>query len=37
MAGLLHDIGKLTIPDEVLNKTGKLTDEEFEMIRQHPL
>ena len=37
LAGLLHDIGKLTIPEEVLNKQGKLTDEEFDMIRQHPL
>ena len=37
LAGLLHDIGKLSIPEEVLNKQGKLTDEEFDMIRQHPL
>lgn len=37
IAGLFHDIGKLTIPDEVLNKQGKLTEEEFELIRQHPL
>ena len=36
LAGLLHDIGKTQIPDEVLNKTGALTDEEFNMIRQHP-
>lgn len=34
--GLLHDIGKLSIPDEVLNKPGKLTDEEFELIKSHP-
>ena len=35
LAGLLHDIGKTKIPDEVLNN-GKLTDEEFQMIRNHP-
>ncbi len=37
LAGLLHDVGKLSIPEEILNKQGKLTDEEFDMIRQHPL
>lgn len=36
LAGLLHDIGKTKIPDEVLNKDGKLTDEEFQTIRNHP-
>lgn len=36
LAGLLHDIGKTKIPDEVLNKDGKLTDEEFQMIHNHP-
>ena len=37
LAGLLHDIGKLNIPEEVLFKEGKLTDEEFAMIKKHPL
>jgi HD-GYP domain-containing protein (c-di-GMP phosphodiesterase class II) len=36
MAGLLHDVGKMTIPDEILNKPGKLTDEEFEIVKNHP-
>ncbi len=36
LAGLLHDIGKTQIPEEVLNKTGSLSDEEFNLIRQHP-
>ena len=36
LAGLLYDIGKIKIPAEVLNKSGKLTDEEFAMIRNHP-
>lgn len=36
MAGLLHDVGKMMIPEEVLNKPGKLTDEEFEIIKAHP-
>ncbi len=34
-ASPMHDIGKLTIPDTVLNKPGKLTDEEFEIIKTH--
>jgi HD-GYP domain-containing protein (c-di-GMP phosphodiesterase class II) len=36
MTGLLHDIGKIGVPDEVLLKPGKLTDEEFDKIKQHP-
>ncbi len=35
LAGVLHDVGKLTIPTEVLNKTGRLTDEEFALIKSH--
>ncbi len=36
VAGLLHDIGKMAIPAEVLNKPDKLTDKEFEIIKDHP-
>ena len=36
-AALLHDVGKIGIPDHVLNKEGKLTDEEFAMIKTHPV
>lgn len=35
-AALLHDIGKIGIPDEVLNKTGKLDAQEWELIETHP-
>ncbi len=37
LAGLLHDLGKAAVPNEVLNKPGKLTDEEFDLVRQHPV
>jgi len=37
MAGLLHDLGKAMMPLEVLNKPGKLTDDEFAVMRAHPL
>lgn len=36
VAGLLHDIGKMAIPNDVLNKPDKLTDEEFNLVKQHP-
>lgn len=34
-AGLLHDVGKMRIPEKILNKTGKLTREEFELMKKH--
>lgn len=34
---LLHDVGKLKIPPEILNKPGRLTNEEFEIIKQHSM
>lgn len=37
LCGLFHDIGKIQIPEEILNKPGKYTEEEFALIRQHPL
>ncbi len=37
MAGLLHDIGKIAIPERILLKPGPLTDEEYEVIKKHPV
>lgn len=35
--GLLHDVGKIGVPDAIINKQGKLTDDEYAMIKKHPL
>lgn len=37
MGGFLHDIGKIKIPNKILNKVGRLTDEEFLEIQRHPV
>jgi putative nucleotidyltransferase with HDIG domain len=37
MGAYLHDVGKVKVPHQVLNKPGKLTDEEFEIIKRHPV
>ncbi len=36
-AGLLHDVGKIRIPNEIINKPGKLTEEEYNIIKIHPV
>ncbi|MDP7005959.1 MAG: HD domain-containing protein [Phycisphaerales bacterium] len=37
ICGLVHDIGKIGIPEAILRKPGKLTDEEFDLIKSHPV
>ena len=36
LSGLLHDVGKIAVPDAILNKPGRLTDEEFAEMKKHP-
>jgi putative nucleotidyltransferase with HDIG domain len=36
MAGIIHDLGKISVPAEILSKPGKLSDSEFSLIKQHP-
>lgn len=35
-AGLVHDIGKIIIPKEIINKPGKLSDDEYDIVKKHP-
>lgn len=37
LAGLLHDVGKIGVPDEILTKTGNLSAEEYALLQQHPV
>ena len=37
MMGLVHDVGKIGVPDEVINKPSKLTREEYELVKKHPV
>ena len=37
MGGIVHDIGKVAVPDHILNKPGKLSDEEMAIVKRHPL
>ena len=36
ISAILHDIGKIAVPEQILDKPGKLTDEEFDVIKKHP-
>lgn len=36
LGGFLHDLGKISVPDAILNKQGKLTEEEYDIIKTHP-
>ncbi|RMG58223.1 MAG: response regulator [Deltaproteobacteria bacterium] len=36
-AGVLHDLGKIGVPESILNKPSRLTDDEFEVVKKHPL
>ena len=36
LASLLHDVGKIAVPENILNKPGRLTDQEFALIKEHP-
>jgi hypothetical protein len=36
-AGLIHDVGKLAVPDAILSKPGRLTTEEYEVVKEHPM
>jgi HD-GYP domain-containing protein (c-di-GMP phosphodiesterase class II) len=37
LAGILHDLGKIGVPDSILNKPGRLSDEEYSAIKMHPV
>lgn len=37
LSGLLHDLGKMQIPKEIINKPAKLTEQEFEIVKMHPI
>jgi HD-GYP domain-containing protein (c-di-GMP phosphodiesterase class II) len=37
LGALLHDVGKIGVPDRILQKPGRLTDEEYQVIKRHPL
>ena len=37
MIGLLHDVGKIGVPDAIINKKERLTDEEYDVIKKHPV